>query len=315
MQKAILKLLFVVASVKYPYIQRNYRYFVRNNYYCRLNQVKYLLKDYYRKGRYKVVDFHGEFEQELRFALPFAYWHYLNGTLSKTVSSKNTGEFYFFSPDHEEKYDQRDWKSGYSSFEIPNMTHSISFSYDKWVRVPLKAHYKNDLFVFQKPTLVIANKYNREWDGPPVNFIDIPTLDAIISRYKHKYQIVYNRPLPAQIVSDNSDILDLNEHAWLREKHPEVLLMNDLFDQYRDRVNNYNHLQLMVYANAGRFVSVHGGTAALASYFGGINIILSRKGIEHALNEYATIMPALSGATILHAKTEDGIHGYMHEYY
>ena len=71
----------------------------------------------------------------------------------------------------------------------------------------------------------------------------------------------------------------------------------------------------MVYANCSRFISVHGGTAALASYFGGINIIFSRSGLEHLFNEFATIFPKLSNATILHAKSETELFKYLQQYY
>ncbi|MEJ5961714.1 hypothetical protein [Pedobacter immunditicola] len=71
----------------------------------------------------------------------------------------------------------------------------------------------------------------------------------------------------------------------------------------------------MVYANCDFFVSAHGGTAALASYFGGHNIILSKRGIEHDLNEFTTIFPALSGAKIHHAKTDSEVQGYLEKYY
>ena len=103
--------------------------------------------------------------------------------------------------------------------------------------------------------------------------------------------------------------MDLKEHDWLRKMYPEVLMMNDLYEQHRDWVTNFNHLQLMIYANCERFISMHGGMAALASYFVGVNVILSHPGggMEHHLNEYATIFPVLSGATILHAKNTDEV--------
>lgn len=317
MQRLALKFLYVVAAMQYPRIRRDLRYFVRDNYYCRLNQIRFVAKDYVEKKKYKVIDYHGEFDQELRYVLPFAYWHYLNGTLKQTISCTNTKEFYFFSENHSEQHEKRVWQAGYDYYDVPNMTHSPSFSYKKWARVPLKSHYKNEVFVYDKPILVIANKYNIEWDKPPINFLNIPALDRIISAYKDKYQIIYNRPLSTQIVLDNSEIMDLGEHDWLRKNHPEVLLMNDLFTQHREKINSFNHLQLMVYANCDRFISMHGGTAALASYFGGVNIILSHPGggMEHHFNEYATIFPALSGATILHAKQTDDVFQYLNKYY
>ncbi len=327
MQRLILKFLYVVATVRYPRLRRDLRYFVRDNYFCRLNQIRYVVDDYVVKKKYKVIRYEGEFQAEIFHALPFAYWHYLNGTLQQTISSKNTKEFYFFSENHVEQFDQRVWQAGYDFYDVPNMTHSPTFDFSKWARVPLKEHYRNEVFVFDKPTLIIANKYNIEWDRPPINFLDIPSLDRIISAYKNKYQIIYNRPLSTQIVDDNSEIKDLGEHAWIRENHPEVILMNDLYEEHRVSrsdvsrsdvsVNNYNHLQLMVYANCDRFISMHGGTAGLASYFGGINIIYSHPsgGMEHHFGDYDLTFPAMSGAKILHAKERDEVFQYLREYY
>ncbi|WP_080239156.1 hypothetical protein [Spirosoma rigui] len=317
MQRLVLKFLYVVATLNYPKIRRDLRYFIRDNYFCRLNQFRFIGRDYLTRRPYKVIDYHGEFDQELRYVLPFAYWHFLNGTLQQTISCTNTKPFYFFSENHVEQYDKRVWQAGYDYYDVPNMTHSPTFDFSKWAPVPLKSHYKNDVFVFDKPILVIANKYNIEWDSPPTNFLDIPALDRILSMCKATYQIIYNRPLSTHIVLDNSEIMDLGEHQWLRENHPDVLQMNDLFDQYRDSVSNFNHLQLMVYANCDHFISMHGGTAALASYFGGINIILSKPGggMEHHFNEYATIFPALSGAQIRHAKKVDDIFNDLNEHF
>lgn len=318
MERLILKSLYVVASLNHPGLRKDLRYFVRDNYYCKLNQWKYVLADYWRKKPYKEISYHGEFDQELRYVLPFAYWHYLNGTLKKTISATGTRDFYFFSPDHEERFSERIWTESYAHYDVPNMTHSHSYSFRKWARLPYKTHYANDVFVFDKPILVIANKYNREWDQPPINFLGIDDLNRIVTKLKDRYQIIYNRPLPTHIVQDNSESLNLNEHAWLRERHPEVLLMNDLFSRYRASVvRSYNHLQLMVYANCSHFISMHGGTAALASCFGGTNIILSNPawGMEHPFNEYQTLFPRLSGARILHARTQEEVWQYVNDYY
>lgn len=314
MQQLILKSLYVVARLKYPKLRKDLGYFVRDNYYCKLVQARFALRDYVLKKKYKVISYQGEFDQELRYVLPFAYWHHLNGTLDKTISATHTKEFYFFSPNHEEKFQQRIWTESYAHYDVPNMTHSNSYSFRNWVQVPYKQQYRNDRFVYDKPLLVIANKYNIEWDQPPINFLDIPTLDTIIRTYGPRYQIIYNRPLPNQIVQDNSETMSLNEHAWLREHHPDVILMDDLYREHHpSAVRNYNHLQLMVYANCNHFISMHGGTAALASCFGGTNIILSNPnwGMEHHFNEYENLFPKLSGATILHARTPDEVLNHL----
>ncbi len=309
MQRLILRLLFVVAAIRYPRFRWDRWYFVRDNYFGRLAQVRFFQQDYLTRKPYKVIDYQSEFQQELLYVLPFAYWHHQNGTLKQTISCSGTSPFYFFSPNHVERYTYRDWRTAYERYDVPNMPHSPTFGFGKWAQVPLKSHYRNDWFVYKNPILIIANKYNVEWDNPPINFLDLPTLDQLINTLGSRFQLIYNRPLPARIVGDNSETLDLHEHDWLRQNHPEVLLMEDIYAQNQHRINSFNHLQLMVYANAERFISMHGGTAALASYFGGINIILSYPGssLEAEFNEYATIFPAVSGATILHARSRSEV--------
>ncbi|WP_162053497.1 hypothetical protein [Pontibacter pamirensis] len=288
---------------------------IRDNYYSRILQNRYFIRDYIIKKRYKVIEYRLEFQQELTFVLPFAYWHYLNGTLEKTVGCKYTKELYFFSKNHEERFEKRLSRLPRKKFEYPNMFHCRSFSQSKWARVPLKEHYQNNVLVFDKPILIIANKYNTEWGGKPVNYFSIPMLMDIISAYKEKYQIIYNRPSAAHITMDNSDVLNLNEIKYIRERQPDVLLAGDLYKKHCSLANNYNHFQLMLYANCNHFLSVHGGTAALASYFGGTNIIFSRQGREHIFKEFETVFPALSGARVLHAKEEQDVFAYLKEYY
>lgn len=290
-------------------------FFARANTYASLFQAKYFIKDYITKPRYKQIEYRLEFQQELTYVLPFAYWHFLNGTLNKTISSKFTKELYFFSKKHEERYDRRIDRLPKESFEIPNMYHCSRVDFRKWAQVPLKSYYRNRLFVFEKPLFIIANKYNNEWGQGPINYFSIDILDKILERYRHKYQIVYNRPGANYIVMDNSAIYELNEAAHIREHYPDVLLAEDLYLQYRPSFNNYNHFQLMLYANCDRFMSVHGGTAALASYFGGKNIILSKRGHEHRHNEFNSIFRALSGADIYHAKTDEDLFGFLEKHY
>lgn len=323
MKKLVLKVLSGVALIQYPKMDRAIRYYIRDNYYSRLNQLRFISQDYIFKEKYKVIDYCGEFSDELNYVLPFAYWHHLNGTLKQTISCKGTKDLYFFSDNHEEKYQTRDPMFSYDNYDTPNKTNSIAKDYSKWARVPLKKHYQNDVFVFDKPIFVIANKYNIEWDGPPLNYFSVETLDKIITTYKNKYQIIYNRPLATRIVEDNSDILDLGELEWLRTAHPEVIILDDLFRENASKVNSFNHFQLMVYANSEKFLSIHGGTATLASYFGGVNIILSKGkknpaeggGLETIFNEFSTIFSEISGAKILHAKREADIFDFLSLYY
>jgi len=308
------KIFGLYVRMRYPEVPIELSYFYRDTFSCELVQLKYLLKDYTFKKKYKDISFEGEFGQELLFLLPFAYWHYKNGTLRSTRSAKYTKELYFFSPDHEEVFDKRTVEGNYN-FEIPRILYSHDYQIKKWLAVPLKEQYKNKVYQYDKPLLIIANRFNMEWDGPPVSFYDIPALDFIIGNLKKDYTIIYNRPRTEYITPDNSETYNLHEFDWLKAIHPEVLLMDDLFKENKGAARNFNHLQLMVYANADRFISVHGGTATFASYFGGINLILSKKGPEHHFDCFNTIFTQLSGAKILHAKTDDQVKDYITSYF
>jgi hypothetical protein len=250
----------------------------------------------------------------LQFVLPFAYWHYKNGTLESTSSSKFTKELYFFSPQHTEEFEIRTEIGNYN-YEMPRILYSQNYNMKKWLPVPLKEAYANDIYVYEKPILVIANRYNMEWDGPPISFYSVELLDYILSRLSDQYTVIYNRPRPHQITMDNSEIYELDEYDWLERNYPNVVLMEQLYKENKGNANNFNHLQLMVYANASKFISIHGGTATLASYFGGTNLIFSKKGPEHHFNCYQKLYPKLSGAKILHAKTDEQVKDYINEFF
>lgn len=305
-RKILFKFITAYVWLRHGYVPGKYRYFYRDTYYCMLVQLKYFYADFIQKRPYKNIQFSGEFGAELLFVIPFAYWHYKNGTLKETMGCNLTSPFYYFSPNHKEVFAHRSNEGNYN-YEMPRILFSQNYNIKKWLPVPFAAHYSNEIFRYDKPILVIANRYNMEWNGPPISFMSIAQLDEIIKLLKNKYQIIYNRPRPAQITEDNSIIYDLNEYDWLREKHADVLLFEDLYQKHQHEVTNFNHLQLMVYANCKHFISTHGGTGTLASYFGGINILLSKRGEEHYFHCFEKLLPQLSGAKVIHVKTDEDL--------
>ena len=109
----------------------------------RLHQLKYFFRDRVWKRPYKVIDWHGEFGAEIKWAVPFAYWHHLNGTLKKTISSKDTKHFYYFSQDHTEIDRQRKYLT---TPEVPNSEdHNFEYDLSKWERVPFREKYADQL--------------------------------------------------------------------------------------------------------------------------------------------------------------------------
>jgi len=312
MKKLINKILGAYVYTRYRYINKNLRYFIRDTLYCDLIQGKYLITDYVAKRNYKTIKFNGEFGPELQFVLPFAYWHYKNGTLKETQSCHSMAEFYFFSPNHKEIFDLRSNEGNYN-FEVPRVLYSHNYNMKKWLSVPLKEVYKNNIYRFEKPALIVANRYNMEWDGPPISFLSIEMLQFIFDTLKDSYTIIYNRPGANHITMDNSEIYELDEINWIRASYPEVVLMHDLYEENKGNARNFNHLQLMVYANTENFISTHGGTSVLASYFRGINVILSKQGPEHTFGCYHKLYPKLSGARIFHAKTDEQLKRFIGE--
>jgi hypothetical protein len=308
--KLLNKFFGLYIHTRYKKMDSNLRYFIRDTYHCELAQWKYVVKDYVTKKKYKTISYCGEFGPELQFVLPFAYWHYKNGTLKSTLSSTFTSEFYYFSPDHKEVFDVRT-NEGNFNYEVPRVLYSHDYDMKKWLPVPLKEVYTNDIYVYEKPTLIVANRFNKEWDGPPISFLSIEMLDYIFENLKDSYTIIYNRPGAQHITMDNSDIYELNELEWIKANHPEVILMDDLYKENKGGAKNFNHLQLLVYANCENFISTHGGTSVLASYFKGTNVILSKQGPEHTFNCFNKLYPKLSGARIFHAKTDNELKQFI----
>lgn len=299
----IKKISSIITKLKYKNVPPKYIYFYRDTIACKLNQLRYFFNDYIIRKPYKIISYEGEFGEELQFVLPHAYWHYKNGTLKKTKSFPTTNCLYYFSPNHEECFFKRTNEGNYN-YDLPRILYSQDYNIKKWLPVPLQDVYKNDIYLYNKPALIIANRYNTEWDGPPISYLSINMLDYIISSLKQKYTIIYNRPSSSHIVNDNSEIKNLDEFDWLHANYPEVILADELYQENRVNASNFNHFQLFLYANCSNFISIHGGTATLASYFGGKNLIFSKDGPEHYFNCYKKLYPQFSGAEIFLATNE-----------
>lgn len=311
--KILDKIYSAIIQIIYPRYSGRIRYYLKQYYSSRLNQLFYYFKDFVKKKPYKEIHFSGEFAPELKFTIPFAYWHFNNGTLKSTNSSVDTSCFYFFSKNHSESYLERKWNDFQFDIDIPNsFDHGVKYDFSKWLPVPIKSHYLSRKISFKKPTLIISNKYNTEWDGPPINFLSIEILDNLFMMLKTKYQVIYNRPGMKFITRDNSEIMDLDEPRIL-SKHSEVILLSSMFEKSREK--SFNEFQLRVYAGCEHFISVQGGNSVLASYFGGTNLIYALKGLEIEMNEYRTIFPKLSGAKIVHCMNRDSLIQSVQQYY
>ena len=244
------------------------------------------------------IDYRGEFGPELSTVVPYAYYLFRNEMLGRVTTGKDMECFYFFAPSVDACYTERVYltPNDRSSLGLPNPDeHKARLDLERWIAPPLRATYRNQTFRWSKPTLVISNKFNREWQGEPVNYIGLDELQTLFELLGNDYKIVYNRPLPDNVVSDNSDTHFLEDHD-LVSNFSEITTMQDLHASHPDLT--FNELQLRVYANCQNFISVQGGNAVLASYFGGVNVVKVRRGEEIRRGDYR-YFDMFAGTTVL----------------
>ena len=116
-----------------------------------------------------------------------------------------------------------------------------------------------------------------------------------------QYTIVYNRPRESDIVGDHSEVRELGDIEAVKRAFPDVATIQELHAQCPDL--SFNELQLRLFANCERFVSVLGGGSYLASYFGGTNVVYAQQGWEIDSKAYERWFNRFSGARVIAART------------
>jgi hypothetical protein len=236
------------------------------------------------------VNCNAEFSIELVLAVPYAYWLHTNGLLEKTISVKDTKTLYYFSDNHEERYEFRTVNNEFALQGIPNtwIHHNPAVSngrpgildFTQWQMPPFKQHYKNDIFVYDKPLFIVSNKYAQEWGHGPVNYLDIECLYHIFDYLKDKYTIVYKRPKSSDYISDENEMApigdikaivnDVETTDYDLARQMGVIVFQDLLNQHPEM--SFNELQFKLYANCDSYISVQGGNSHICALFGSYNL-------------------------------------------
>lgn len=218
-----------------------------------------------------------EFGYELLSVIPYAYHLHLQGKLENTISAFDTKSLYFFSPNHQEVNIQRSWESvkklksqGFPNIEI----HKEQLDWSKFESPPYKEHYSDKKITFEKETLVIFNRHNNEWGKKPINFLNLPTLEALFSMLHEKYQVVYLNLNHDSRYFDHLPPVEFNDNEIL-VKYPNVITFKDLQEKYSDLT--INEIQLRLFAGCTKYISSNGGQLILSAFFGGENIIFSKE--------------------------------------
>jgi hypothetical protein len=218
-----------------------------------------------------------EFGYELLSVLPYTYNLYLKGQLSETISGFDTKCLYFFSPKHTETECQRSWESVIEmrNINFPNIyIHRKELDWEYFSPPPLKEFYLNKSIIFEKETIVIFNRYNNEWGKEPINYLDNQTLDKLFNLLSDKYQIVYLNLNHDSRYFDHLPPLEFNDKEVLN-KYKNILTFESLNVMYPELT--INELQCRIFSNCTKYISSNGGQLILSAYFGGENIIFSKK--------------------------------------
>lgn len=222
-----------------------------------------------------------EFGYELISSLPYAYNLHMQGKLRATISGKDTSCLYYFSPNHTEI----DEKRSYSNVKkmmiagFPNISiHKSSLDWESFSPPNIKGFYSSSAITFEKPTVVICNRINDEWNGEPINFIDYETLESLFSLLKDKYQVIYIDTAHFGVdYEDHVSFINTPEYENIAKY--DVLTLHDLMRIYPG--STINEIQCRVYSGCEKFISSNGGLGIFCSYFGGENIIFSKICHEH----------------------------------
>lgn len=227
-----------------------------------------------------IVNSHNqEFGYELLSAVPYAYELHLRGELTGTISGVGSEPLYYFSPDHKINPEQRsfDHTQRYRNKGLP-YSNIHEWERPKLTFPPYKAIYANDVYKWEKPTLVIANRYNREWSREPINFFDRTHLEWLFDNLKDLYEIVYIAVDIPDELNDGVEHYKLNDRD-IAKKHG-VKVFQDIKGEC------WNTSLLQVFANCEHFITMNGGYSILASFFTGTNIAYTRKRGYTSSSEY-----------------------------
>jgi hypothetical protein len=260
----------------------------------------------------EVLQFRGEFGEEINHFLPYIHWLYRTGALRhrKIETYPGMEPFYFFL--HPSQILINHQKRHYVP-EIHAPAHYLNpsglFAVKTGCEWPpdYRAHYKFD-FGFSKPILVIHNKYTEEWGGPPVNYFDLDVLDTLFMALKDRYQIIFFEAARASQGArgyslDHQSVVEYAD-IDVAYRHREVIIFGDLLGKSPD---SYNLLKLKIFSNCYHFITVQGGNAHLCSLFGGSLVAIQHKvGSEESHTYQRGIFQFLSNPTPLYLIGRDG---------
>lgn len=227
-----------------------------------------------------VSSYNQEFGYELLSSVLFAYQKHLTGELTETISGVGSEPLYYFSPKHTINTTKRDWANTLIARKHKDLPYTNIHTHERpSLKVPpYKEVYKNTEYKFEKPTLCICNRYNKEWGHAPINYFDDQVLEWLFTNLKSQYEIVYIAVDIPKDLEDNNLSMMLPDRG-IAERHG-VKIFQDIKGEC------WNTSLLKVFANCDHFITMNGGYSILASFFPGTNIVYSTKVGNYGCKEF-----------------------------
>lgn len=213
-----------------------------------------------------IVEEYNEFTWDMVRGLPRAYYHYAKKTPCEMYCKPGLVSIYepFCAKVVGKKTFRENGPVEFETYE----NHRPSWTMSEWQPPPLKQLWKGRLS-FEKPVLVIQNKYSIEWFQGIYNFFPVEVLEEIFQLFQDRYQIIYIRPRGREknYYRDENQIQKFPDYKVIKKKYKKVLTIEDFW--WKLRKLDFNQRQFALHACAERHISVSGGNACLAAYFGG----------------------------------------------
>lgn len=214
-----------------------------------------------------------EFTWDMVRALPKVYHHYSTGNPCDVRCKKGLASLYRpFCRDVTEC-------KGFSENNDPETYENARPSWTKkeWLPPPLKELWRGRLS-FDKPVMVIQNKYSLEWGRQAYNYFTLEVLEDLFETFSDSHTIIYIRPKGRErnFYKDQNAILKFQDYRLIRQKYRKRVLTMGAF-WWKLRGLDFNQRQFAIHACADKHLAVSGGNACIAAYFGGDLLIFDSK--------------------------------------
>ncbi len=245
----------------------------------------------------KIVEEFHEFTWDMIRSLPMCYYNYKNNIPQKLRCKPGLSDVYYFVNNIEE-LDRFDAFNNNISYN-----HAPPFyTMYEWEPPPLKEHYLNkEKLEFDKPTVVIQNKFSLEWNSGPFNYFSEEFLDTLFTLLQDNYEIIYIRPTgdDEKYYKDENEILEFGDYKLIQDKYPNIHTIDKYLNMYPNY--SYNIVQCLLEATSDKHIAVSGGNACIAAYFGGDVLVYDSplgKGAGRGIWKTGSWLSKLGGAQI-----------------